>query len=66
MKQRRRITMRFGKRDKRRNARRVAWTLKVVAILCGILALTAFGAGSYTAYRAFERLNKTEQPAIAP
>jgi len=49
-----------------RNSRRVGWTLKGIAILCGVLALVAFGIGSHAAYRAFEQLNsgKTERVSL--
>jgi hypothetical protein len=42
------------------NSRRIAWTFKAIALICGLLALVAFGVGSYTAYRAFEHLNDLE------
>jgi hypothetical protein len=46
------------------NSRRMAWTLKAIAILCGVLALVAFGVGSYAAFRAFEHLNNAQQHTI--
>jgi hypothetical protein len=53
-------------KKRERNSRRLAWTLKIMAILCGITALVAFGVGSYTAYGGFEQLNTKPHTTIAP
>lgn len=45
-----------------KNSRRIGWTLKGIAILCGVLALLAFGVGSHAAYRTFEQLNSKGPP----
>jgi hypothetical protein len=55
-----------GAKKREKNSRRLAWTFKVMAILCGITALVAFGVGSYTAYWGFAQLNTKPHTTIAP
>lgn len=53
-------------KQREKNSRRLAWTLKIAAIFCGVAALTAFGVGSYTAYWGFAKLNTTPRTTITP